>query len=107
MNENGKFTNRTQLKKVPRLGPKAYEQAVGFLRIIDGTNPFDGTDIHPESYDVAKAILKKANAEKLALGSPELEEALKGLNTERVERRIWYRTRNAGISAGWIIETRT
>ena len=45
--ENGKFTNRTQLKKVPRLGPKAYEQAVGFLRIIDGTNPFDGTDIHP------------------------------------------------------------
>ena len=61
--ENGKFTNRTQLKKVPRLGPKAYEQAVGFLRIIDGTNPFDGTDIHPESYDVAKAILKKANAE--------------------------------------------
>lgn len=86
--ENGKFTNRTQLKKVPRLGPKAYEQAVGFLRIIDGTNPFDGTDIHTESYDVAKAILKKANAEKLALGSPELEEALKGLNTKELKEEF-------------------
>ena len=86
--ENGKFTNRTQLKKVPRLGPKAYEQAVGFLRIIDGTNPFDVTDIHPESYDVAKAILKKANAEKLALGSPELEEALKGLNTKELKEEF-------------------
>lgn len=86
--ENGKFTNRTQLKKVPRLGPKAYEQAVGFLRIIDGTNPFDGTDIHPESYDAAKAILKKANAEKLALGSPELEEALKGLNTKELKEEF-------------------
>ena len=86
--ENGKFTNRTQLKKVPRLGPKAYEQAVGFLRIIDGTNPFDCTDIHPESYDVAKAILKKANAEKLALGSPELEEALKGLNTKELKEEF-------------------
>lgn len=86
--ENGKFTNRTQLKKVPRLGPKAYEQAVGFLRIIDGTNPFDGTDIHPETYDVAKAILKKANAEKLALGSPELEEALKGLNAKELKEEF-------------------
>ena len=86
--ENGKFTNRTQLKKVPRLGPKAYEQAVGFLRIIDGTNPFDVTDIHPESYDVAKAILKKANAEKLVLGSPELEEALKGLNTKELKEEF-------------------
>ena len=86
--ENGKFTNRTQLKKVPRLGPKAYEQAVGFLRIIDGTNPFDGTDIHPESYDAAIAILKKANAEKLALGSPELEEALKGLNTKELKEEF-------------------
>ena len=86
--ENGKFTNRTQLKKVPRLGPKAYEQAVGFFRIIDGTNPFDVTDIHPESYDVAKAILKKANAEKLVLGSPELEEALKGLNTKELKEEF-------------------
>ena len=76
------------MKKVPRLGPKAYEQAVGFLRIIDGTNPFDGTDIHPESYDVAKAILKKANAEKLALGSPELEEALKGLNGKELKEEF-------------------
>ena len=51
--ENGRYTNRTQLKKVPRLGPKAYQQSVGFLRIIGGENPLDNTDVHPESYQVA------------------------------------------------------
>jgi len=58
-NENGTFTSRLQLKKVPRLGPKAYEQSVGFLRIIDGDNPLDNTDIHPESYPIAKKIIYK------------------------------------------------
>ncbi|MDQ7936464.1 Tex family protein [Lactiplantibacillus sp. WILCCON 0030] len=55
---NGEFSSRPQLKKVPRLGPKAYEQAVGFLRIIDGKTIFDNTDIHPESYPAAKALLQ-------------------------------------------------
>ncbi len=50
--ENGQYVDRTQLKKVSRLGPKAYQQAVGFLRIVDGDNPLDNTDIHPESYPV-------------------------------------------------------
>ncbi|AVK64431.1 RNA-binding transcriptional accessory protein [Lactobacillus sp. CBA3606] len=58
--ENGEFRSRPQLKKVPRLGPKAYEQAVGFLRIIAGKTIFDNTDIHPESYPAAKALLQAA-----------------------------------------------
>lgn len=59
--ENGAFTGRTQLKKVPRLGPKAFEQAAGFLRILDGKNILDNTDIHPESYNEAKKVLELAS----------------------------------------------
>lgn len=55
--ENGAFTNRTQLKKVPRLGPKAFEQCAGFLRIPGGKNVLDNTSVHPESYDGAKKLL--------------------------------------------------
>lgn len=56
--ENGKFTNRKQLLKVAKLGPKAYEQCAGFLRILDGENPLDATSVHPESYEAAKALLE-------------------------------------------------
>lgn len=55
--EKGHFQSRAALKQVPRLGPKAYEQAVGFLRILNGRHPLDQTEIHPESYPLAKAIL--------------------------------------------------
>lgn len=58
--ENGAFLNRKALKKVPGLGPKAFEQSAGFLRIRDGDNPLDVSAIHPESYDIAKAVLSKA-----------------------------------------------
>jgi uncharacterized protein len=58
--ENGPFIERKDLKKVPGLGPKAFEQAAGFLRIRDGKNPLDASAIHPESYKAAKALLKKA-----------------------------------------------
>ena len=58
--ENGAFTSRTQLKKVPKLGPKAYEQCAGFLRVPESSNPFDHTAVHPESYAVAKELLKLA-----------------------------------------------
>ncbi len=54
---NGPFTNRKQLKKVPRLGDKAYEQAAGFLRIMNGDNPLDASSVHPEAYPVVNAIL--------------------------------------------------
>ena len=57
--ENGSFTNRKQLLKVAKLGPKAYEQCAGFLRITDGKDPLDNTAVHPESYDAAKELLKK------------------------------------------------
>ena len=57
--ENGQFTNRKQLLKVAKLGPKAYEQCAGFLRITDGDNPLDATSVHPESYEVTINLLKK------------------------------------------------
>jgi protein Tex len=60
-NENGAFKNRRQLLKVPKLGPKAFEQAAGFLRIRSGENPLDNTAVHPESYAVVQAIAKDLN----------------------------------------------
>jgi uncharacterized protein len=57
--ENGKFTTRSQLLKVAKLGPKAYEQCAGFMRISDGKNPLDATGVHPESYDATKRLLEK------------------------------------------------
>jgi len=60
-NENGAFKNRRQLLKVPKLGPKAFEQAAGFLRIRDSENPLDNTAVHPESYGVVKAIASDLN----------------------------------------------
>ncbi|MDE5966230.1 MAG: helix-hairpin-helix domain-containing protein, partial [Lachnospiraceae bacterium] len=56
--ENGKFKDRKQLLKVAKLGPKAYEQCAGFLRIADGDNPLDATSVHPESYEVTRALLE-------------------------------------------------
>ncbi len=57
--QNGRFLNRAQLLKVPKLGPKAYEQCAGFLRILDGDNPLDATSVHPESYEAALKLLDK------------------------------------------------
>ncbi len=64
-NENGKFTNRKQLLKVKKLGPKAYTQCAGFLRITDGDEPLDETSIHPESYDAARDVMKACGITKL------------------------------------------
>ena len=57
--ENGRFTDRRELLKVPKLGPKAYEQCAGFMRIQEGTNPLDATGVHPESYEAAEKLLEK------------------------------------------------
>lgn len=83
--ENGKFKNRKQLKKVPKLGEKAFTQCAGFLRIPDGENPLDATAVHPESYDAAEKLLtvvgyKKEDIrlrkiEKLQLSGKALDEA--------------------------------
>jgi protein Tex len=62
--ENGAFKSRSALRKVPGLGPKAFEQAAGFLRIHGGENPLDASAIHPESYPIAEAVLKKAGLRK-------------------------------------------
>ena len=86
--ENGKFTNRSQLKKVPRLGPKAFEQAVGFLRIVDGKNPLDGTDIHPESYEFAEKILEKIQATKVEIGTEKVEQALSALDKKALSTEL-------------------
>ena len=65
--ENGRFASRSTLKKVARLGPKAFEQCAGFLRIMDGKNPLDASAVHPEAYPVVKAIAEKNNKEIKAL----------------------------------------
>ncbi len=57
--ENGRFVNRRQLLKVAKLGPKAYEQCAGFMRISEGENPLDGTSVHPESYEAAEKLLDR------------------------------------------------
>lgn len=67
---NGRFVNRKQLLKVPKLGPKAYEQCAGFLRIQDGKNPLDATSVHPESYEAAEQLM-----EKLGLTMEDIKEA--------------------------------
>ena len=69
---NGRFVSRKQLLKVPKLGPKAFEQCAGFLRILDGKNPLDATSVHPESYDAAEQLM-----EKLGLTMEDIKEAQK------------------------------
>ncbi len=69
---NGRFTNRRQLLKVAKLGPKAFEQCAGFLRIVNGENPLDATSVHPESYEAAKKLM-----EKLGITMEDVKEAQK------------------------------
>ncbi|TQP85658.1 RNA-binding transcriptional accessory protein [Vibrio cholerae] len=66
-NENGRFESRSALKKVPRLGPKAFEQCAGFLRIMDGKNPLDASAVHPEAYPLVKTIAEKNSKDLKAL----------------------------------------
>ncbi len=77
--ENGRFTSRAQLKKIPRLGAKTYEQAIGFLRIPEGKNPLDATGIHPESYDIAEKLLKLVGEDKKSVGKAGISEKLEAL----------------------------
>ncbi|MCI8512783.1 MAG: RNA-binding transcriptional accessory protein [Lachnospiraceae bacterium] len=66
--ENGAFTNRKQLLKVAKLGPKAFEQCAGFMRITGGDNPLDSTSVHPESYQAAQELLKRLGYEMVSVG---------------------------------------
>ena len=78
--DHGRYTNRKQLKDVPRLGPKAFQQSVGFLRIVNGENPLDNTDVHPESYPVAAKMMKAADVAVADLGTPAATKRLEKLN---------------------------
>lgn len=86
--ENGQFTTRAQLKKIPRLGAKTYEQAIGFLRVPEAKNPFDATGIHPESYDIAEQILEAAHINKKELGTQKAEEAIAALNVQELSNTL-------------------
>ena len=75
---NGRFTNRKQLLKVAKLGPKAFEQCAGFMRITDGDNPLDATSVHPESYEAAEKLL-----DKMGLTMADVKEAQKKAAAEK------------------------
>ncbi len=79
---NGRFNTRSELKKVPKMGPKAFEQCAGFLRIYDGSEPLDLTSIHPESYDIAKKILKLFKIDLLKDDEVIKNEKLTGFNAK-------------------------
>lgn len=86
--EVGKFTSRTQLKKVPRLGAKTYEQAIGFLRIPEAKNALDSTGIHPESYKLAEEILSIAGLKNEDVGSKKAEEAIAQLDIKQLSEQL-------------------
>lgn len=86
--EAGLFQKRTQLKKVPRLGAKTYEQAIGFLRIPEAKDRFDSTGLHPESYMVAEQVLSEAGVDKNLLGKEEAVNALSALDVRTLAERL-------------------
>ena len=71
--ENGAFQNRKQLLKVAKLGPKAFEQCAGFMRIAGGSNPLDATSVHPESYEAAAQVLERLGLEPGSIGTEEMK----------------------------------
>jgi uncharacterized protein len=88
----GKYTNRKQLKKVPKLGAKTFEQCIGFLRIREGDNPLDKTPIHPESYQIATQLLEKLDISAYDLGLEEAKEKLKKVDIVKVAAEL-----NSGV----------
>ncbi len=90
--QNGRFVNRKQLLKVAKLGPKAYEQCAGFMRILDGDNPLDATSVHPESYDAALKLL-----DKLGISMDELKEIQKKSAKPNTQKPKKTQKRNKGV----------
>jgi len=86
--EKGKFTDRAQIQKVPRLGAKTFEQCAGFLRISDGGNPLDRTPIHPESYDVVGKLFKELGLKLADIGTEPLKAKLGEVRLEDVAERL-------------------
>ncbi len=86
--ENGAYKDRNQLKSIPRIGGKTYEQAIGFLRIADGTEPLDRTPIHPEQYAATMALLEQLNLSAKQLGTKELVAALATIDVKATAERL-------------------
>lgn len=82
--ENGKIESRTQIKKIPKIGPKAFEQAAGFLRIEDGKEPLDRTSIHLESYKATKVLLKELGLDTLDLGTQKAKDVISNCDTKQL-----------------------
>ncbi|MGG0613668.1 Tex family protein [Bacillus altitudinis] len=86
--EIGRFTSRKELKDIPRLGAKTYEQCIGFLRITDGQDPLDRTGIHPESYKEAKQFLRMINMTPDDLGTEQLKEKIAGVKLDEAAEQL-------------------
>ena len=86
--ETGKFDSRAQLKKIPRLGAKTYEQAIGFMRILDGKDPLDATPIHPESYPEVKKLLDSIGLTSADVGTDKMTESLKDLPVKETAKEL-------------------
>ena len=82
--ENGKIESRIQIKKIPKIGPKAFEQAAGFLRIEDGKEPLDRTSIHPESYKATKVLLKELGLDTSDLGTQKAKDVISNCDTKQL-----------------------
>ncbi|MCY9216315.1 Tex family protein [Bacillus haynesii] len=86
--EIGKFTSRKELKDIPRLGAKTYEQCIGFLRVPDGDEPLDRTGIHPESYKETRELLKKLGLSTAQIGTGELQDKINELNISEAAEQL-------------------
>ncbi|MGE7219464.1 Tex family protein [Priestia koreensis] len=86
--EHGKFSSRKELKSIPRLGAKTYEQCIGFLRVLDGEEPLDRTGIHPENYADVNKLLTKLDKGKETLGKEELAQALNTVNVDELSEEL-------------------
>ncbi len=86
--QKGKFTNREQLKEVPKLGAKTYEQCIGFLRIIDGDEPLDRTSVHPETYQETKELLNYLGLDVSELGTKKLKDKLKLIDLNQTAQKL-------------------
>jgi uncharacterized protein len=86
--KNGKFQHRAEIKKVSKLGDKTYQQAVGFLRVLESLNPLDATAIHPDNYQQAKQILDILGMTYADLGTVEIEKKIKHLDKEQVMKQV-------------------
>ncbi|MEI4803613.1 Tex family protein [Bacillus sp. NPDC077411] len=86
--ESGKFTKRAELKDIPRLGAKTYEQCIGFLRVVEGENPLDRTSIHPEQYKNVELLLKSLGLSITDVGQPHLQKCLEEVEISSLSEQI-------------------